>query len=286
MVMFMERKKIIILLSIVILIVLLFFYINYENNSLQISNYEITNNKIPNEFNDYKIIQISDFHNTKSTKLTNTLVKEIENQKPNLILITGDLIDSRTKDINVAIDFVKKIKKCAPIYFVSGNHEARISDYSELKAKLRENDVIILDNKVDAIELNDSKIKVLGIDDPSMVHESSITDKEIIKTEINYLEYDRNSFNILLSHRPELFNVYVENEIDLVLSGHAHGGQIRIPFIGGLVAPNQGLFPKYTSGKYMEQKTTMIVSRGIGNSILPYRINNKPELVIITLKNV
>ena len=87
-----------------------------------------------------------------------------------------------------------------------------------------------------------------------------------------------------LSPRPELFRTYVENNIDLVLTGHAHGGQIRIPFIGGVVAPNQGLFPKYTSGLFTENNTNMIISRGIGNSIIPFRINNRPELVVITLK--
>ena len=117
-----------------------------------------------------------------------------------------------------------------------------------------------------------------------MIHESFVSDSEIIKTELSNLKYDKNQFSILLSHRPEVFNVYVDNKIDLVLTGHAHGGQIRIPFIGGLIAPNQGIFPKYTSGVFEEDATTMIVSRGIGNSILPYRINNRPELVIVTLK--
>lgn len=281
----MRKKTIIILLSIAILVILLIVYLNYENSSLQISNYEIMSNKIPKEFNNYKIIQVSDFHNTKSKKLTEDLISEIKKQKPNSIVITGDLIDSRKTNINVAINFIKQIKDYAPIYFVSGNHEASTNSYSELKTKLIENGATILDNKVEVIELNDSKINILGIDDPAIAHESFVTDEEIVKIEINNLEYDKNNYSVLLSHRPEVLNVYVKNEIDLVLTGHAHGGQIRIPFIGGLVAPNQGLFPKYTSGKLEEKQTTMIVSRGIGNSILPFRVNNNPELVVITLKS-
>lgn len=281
----MKKKTIVILLSIVILVILLIVYLNYENNSLQISNYEIISNKIPKGFNDYKIIQVSDFHNTKSKKLTKDLISEIKKQKPNAIVITGDFIDSRKTDINVGINFIKQIKDYAPIYFVSGNHEASTNSYSELKTKLIENGTTILDNKVEVIELNDSKINILGIVDPAIAHESFVTDEEIVKTEINNLEYDKNNYSVLLSHRPEVLNVYVKNEIDLVLTGHAHGGQIRIPFIGGLVAPNQGLFPKYTSGKLEEKQTTMIVSRGIGNSILPFRVNNNPELVVITLKS-
>ena len=118
-----------------------------------------------------------------------------------------------------------------------------------------------------------------------MAHESFISDSEIVKVELDNTKYIGDKYNILLSHRPELFDTYVEKKIDLILTGHAHGGQIRIPFIGGIVAPNQGFFPKYTSGVIEKNKTTMVVSRGIGNSIIPFRINNRPELVVITLYN-
>ena len=93
-------------------------------------------------------------------------------------------------------------------------------------------------------------------------------------------------YTILLSHRPELFDLYVETEMDLVFSGHAHGGQFRLPFVGGLVAPNQGFFPKYDAGQFNEENTTMIVSRGVGNSIIPIRFNNRPEIVLVTLRNM
>jgi predicted MPP superfamily phosphohydrolase len=90
-------------------------------------------------------------------------------------------------------------------------------------------------------------------------------------------------FTLLLSHRPEMFDTYVEKDVDLVFSGHAHGGQFRIPFVGGVFAPNQGLFPKYDSGIYSEGNTTMVVSRGIGNSAFPFRINNRPEVILVEL---
>ncbi len=188
-------------------------------------------------------------------------------------------------DIDIAIKFVKEINNIAPIYFISGNHEAAINSYSKLKEKLEENKVIILDNKTEILKINESEINLIGIDDPRMAHENTVVDSEIIKVELDNAKYDNSKYSIVLSHRPEVFNTYIEKEIDLVLVGHAHGGQIRIPFIGGVVAPNQGFFPKYTSGMFEENKTTMIVSRGIGNSILPFRINNRPELVVITLNN-
>ena len=280
------KKKIVLILSIAIFLGgLIIYYLNYENTSLIVSNYEIKNNKIPNEFNTFKIVQISDFHNTQSDKLTNNLITQVKLKKPNIIVITGDLIDSNKTDIERAINFVKELKSVAPIYFVLGNHESKGSYYIKLKEELTKNNVIILDNKVDVIQIGDSKLNLLGINDPSVAHEASIPDEQIIKTELSNIKYDNKNYSILLSHRPEVFNIYVENKIDLVLTGHAHGGQIRIPFIGGVVAPNQGFFPKYTRGIFTEDETTMIVSRGIGNSILPFRINNRPELVVIELKS-
>ena len=105
-----------------------------------------------------------------------------------------------------------------------------------------------------------------------------------MNTKLEELHTEQDRFTILLSHRPELFETYVDHDLDLVLSGHAHGGQFRLPFVGGLVAPNQGFFPEYDAGLYSMNHTNMIVSRGIGNSILPFRFNNRPEVIIIELK--
>lgn len=274
-------KKKIIIPIICILLVLSIFYLYFENTELQVTDYNIADSRI---VNDIKIIQISDFHNTTSKALTDSLVSEIESQKPDIIFLTGDLIDSRKTDIDVAISFIKRINN-VPIYFVSGNHEASTDDYSELKERLIESNVKVLDNKTETLKINGTEINLVGIDDPNTVHESFVSDNEIAKSELENTDYDKNKFTVLLSHRPELFSIYVSEKIDLVLSGHAHGGQIRLPFVGGIVAPNQGLFPKYTSGIFEENKTTMIVSRGIGNSIIPFRINNRPELVVIKINN-
>lgn len=275
-------KKKIIILSLAILI--LGCYLYFENTSLITSNYTITSDLLPSEFDNYKIIQISDYHNEKSNRLNEKLLNKIKSENPDIITITGDFIDSRNTNIDVAVDFIKKIKDIAPIYYVMGNHESRISSYKELKEKLEIEGVTVLENETSFLEKEDSKINIIGVNDPDIVHDSMVGDVEIIKDELTTSNYDQHLFSILLCHRPELFNTYVEKNIDLVLSGHAHGGQIRIPFIGGIVAPNQGMFPKYTNGLYNEKNTNMIVSRGIGNSLFPFRVNNQPELVIIHLK--
>ena len=279
-------KKLIIIFSIICLLLILcgtYFY--FENTTLEVSTYQIASNKIPNEFNNYKIIQISDFHNNTSSKLTKKIVEKIKNQKPNIIVITGDLIDSTKTNVDIAIDMIKEIIEIAPIYYVTGNHEARTNEYDNLKSQMIELGVKILENEAQEIQLNNSTINILGINDPSFNKERDILDSEIVKSNMENIQYNKDNFTILLSHRPEVFKIYVEKNIDLVFTGHAHGGQIRLPFIGGIIAPNQGTFPEYTDGIYREKDTTMVVSRGIGNSIIPFRVNNRPELMIVELKS-
>ena len=266
----------------VLLIIIIALYLFYEDNFLQISRYKISNEKLSEDFKGYKIIQISDFHNVKSKIINTQLVKSIKKEKPNIIVITGDFIDAHKTDIDISINLIKQIIDVAPIYYVTGNHEASIKKYKYLKEKLQEIGVNILENKAMKIKEGNSTIELLGINDPSF-EKSNKNRLNIIEDYLNQLNYDKNNFSILLSHRPEVFDIYVEQQFNLVFTGHAHGGQIRIPFIGGLFAPNQGILPKYTSGTYTEKETTMLVSRGIGNSTFPFRINNRPELVIVTL---
>lgn len=146
---------------------------------------------------------------------------------------------------------------------------------------MQEAGVTVLHDSEILLERNGVFVSLIGMDDPSYAAQNSGSlnvDQRI--TELTAKE----SYTILLSHRPELFRLYSEAGIDLVLSGHAHGGQFRLPFVGGLVAPDQGFFPEYDAGQYSDGGTNMIVSRGIGNSIIPIRFNNRPEVVLIELQ--
>ena len=146
--------------------------------------------------------------------------------------------------------------------------------------------VIILDDAQNEINIEGETITLIGVNDPSFQTDYLFGDSETVMcSKLTELHTDGDEFTILLSHRPELFDTYADYNIDLVLSGHAHGGQFRLPFIGGIVAPNQGLFPEYDAGIYTNGGTNMIVSRGIGNSILPLRINNRPEVILIELNS-
>ncbi|MNM79644.1 putative metallophosphoesterase [compost metagenome] len=179
--------------------------------------------------------------------------------------------------------YIDGITDIAPIYFIPGNHESRIESYNELCDRLTSSGVKILNNKNVFIQKDSSSIGLIGLDDPAFIQTSN--QDELFKKLLVDLSKDIDSdFKMLLSHRPEKIVDYKDAKVDLVFSGHAHGGQFRIPFVGGLLAPNQGFFPKYTSGIYKEDNTSMIVSRGLGNSIFPFRINNSPELVVVTLE--
>ncbi len=279
-----HRKGIKIITVILILILGLLVYVHFENTAIQTNEISIYDSKIPPSFDGYKIVQISDLHNAEFGKENENLVNKVKEANPDAIFITGDLIDSNRTNIDLATHFVNEIIKIAPIYFVTGNHEAWISNYSDLEESLRSAGVVILDNEAVLIEKNSEVINLVGLQDPSFAHSTADT-SEILKRYMESVTVDKSNYTILLSHRPETFNWYVSEKINLIFSGHAHGGQFRLPFIGGIVAPDQGMFPKYTAGVFEEGETKMIVSRGLGNSVIPFRINNRPELVVVTLKH-
>ena len=248
-----------------------------SNHKIYISEYEICTDKISSSL---KIVQISDLHNRDWGE---NLSEKIRKQEPDIIAVTGDLIDANHTNIDIAMDLIEDIKSIAPIYYVSGNHEAWSNQYKELKERLLSAGVIVLDDEHCHFEKDKTVYNIIGLSDLSFEDQdlSKSMIEDVIFAKIEQLK-DSN-YNIVLCHRPEIFDVYVKSEVDCVLSGHAHGGQFRLPFIGGIIAPDQGIFPTYTKGVYAEQNTHMIVSAGLGNSIIPVRIFNPPELVVITL---
>jgi uncharacterized protein len=263
-----------------------FFY--FQNNSIVTTQYNFSSDKVPQNFKGYKIVQLSDLHSKSFRNNHSGLVKKVKKVNPDIIVFTGDLIDSDRYDEKISLTLMGKLVQIAPVYYVTGNHEWWSGKFNSLEDKLKDTGVQVMRNTVEEIIIGNDKIQIIGIDDPAKVNESyaerAIAEEDITNS-IKGLEEGVN-FKILLSHRPELFSLYTQYEFDVVFSGHAHGGQVRIPFIGGLVAPNQGLFPEYSSGMHEVDHTTMIVNRGLGNSIIPLRVFNRPEIVVVTLKRV
>lgn len=255
------------------------------NKALMVSTISISSSHIPAAFSGFRIAQVSDLHNTEFGKNNAELLKLLSENRPDIIAITGDLIDANHTDVGIALGFVQESVRIAPTYYVTGNHEAASPQYDTLKAGLEEARVIVLEDEAVSLERNGETITLLGLGDPDFTVNGDMFGETsaMVSTKLKNLDDGEGGYTILLSHRPELFETYVNCGTDLVFAGHAHGGQFRLPFIGGLVAPNQGLFPQYDAGLYTDGSTSMVVSRGIGNSIIPFRINNRPEIVLVEL---
>ncbi len=284
----MKTRKI--LLPIIIVLAVVFaleLYLAWENKTIVTTKIEVVSEKIPESFSGYKIVHISDLHNTEFGFRNRRLIRKIREADPDIIVMTGDMVDMYRPHISVAVRLGEKLSEIAPTYFVTGNHDVKAVGREELLAGFEKCGVETLKNKKVILEKDGEKISLMGIDDPKFLDDTmSGNDRENTEKALKKLaEKSGESFKILLAHRPEMIDIYSALEIDLVLSGHAHGGQINIPGKGGIIAPGQGWFPDFYEGLYEVGETQMIVNRGLGNSAFPFRINNKPEIIIAELKS-
>jgi len=260
-----------------IVLLVLIFSVWYENYRLVVSSYDYKNNKISGDLEGYRIVQISDLHNAEFGKNNKNLITKIAELSPDLIVVTGDLVDSEHTDIDVAIDFIEDISGICPIYYVTGNHEHWLSDTDrqDLLEDIKNTGAAVLDNERTTINVGNASFELIGLDDKSLGDDT-------LENLMNGCSND--DLTIVLAHEPQYINNYSAAEADIVLSGHAHGGQFILPFVGAVFAPGQGFFPQYTSGAYQMKDTTMYVSRGLGNSVIPVRLFNDPEVVCIDLR--
>ena len=252
-------------------LLLLSLYIMWENLTVGMTNYSLQEAALPASFNGFRIAHVSDLHNSRLWK---QVISLLQVQQPDIICITGDLVDSLHTNVEAALTFASEAVKIAPCYYVTGNHELAldVSVRETLLDGLEELGVTVLHNAEVTLISDSEQIRLFGASWGSSAYMGIAADDDC--------------YRILLSHAPEEFPSYASAGFDLVLSGHAHGGQFRIPFVGGLVAPGQGLFPQYDSGIYRNGKTDMVLSRGVGNSIIPLRIFNRPEVILIELQTV
>lgn len=256
---------------------------------IDITKITCTFENLPPEFKKTKILHISDLHNKLFGKDQLLLINIIKRIKPSYIFITGDLIDEKSHDIKNTLNLLDGILTLGPIYYVTGNHEWVRKDRSkELFLYMEKRGINILHDKVMRICRGSNYIQIMGVDDPfKWVAHGGYNEKTYIKKYLDTINWmnrqRRENFTILLAHRPEFMKYYSKKEINLVFAGHAHGGLIRIPHIGGLIAPHQGILPIYTEGLIKSGKTSLIISRGLGDSGIPLRINNNPELVVVYL---
>ncbi len=260
------------------LIIILIIWILKENKNLEVTDYIIEDKKIPQGFNGFKIAQLSDLHNWEIGKGNKRIVEALWDIKPDIIVVTGDFLDHRKTKVDVCIKLSREIVKIAPVYFINGNHEIVCWDeYVTLRKEFENLGVVVLENSFAEIEKGGEKIRLCGL------HETGYIVHENVREELSKIDNDTSDYKILLAHKPEMFGAY--DGYSLILSGHSHGGQIRVPFVGGIFAPGQGLLPEFDGGKYQDGEKTMIVSRGLGNSLFPVRVNNRPEIVMVELRS-
>lgn len=270
-----------------LLIVLLLYIFLYVNNHwIVVKDYELHFEDLPENFSGMTIVHLSDLHDATFGKDQKRLIKKVKKEQPDYIFFTGDFVDSNRYELHNSLQVIDELVNIAPIYYVIGNHEVATNKVDDIVETLEEIGVTVLQNDAVTITRGLQALTIGGIDDPLMRVSEQINDESIIASNIekafsNVGEVDQ--FKLLLSHRPEFLDVYAQQNLQVVFAGHAHGGQVRLPLIGGLVSPGQGWFPEYTSGVYQSFSTKMVVNRGLGNSLIPFRIFNFPEVVVVTL---
>ena len=257
----------------------------WGNRSLQVQEVAVDCPGLPAAFQGFRLAQVSDLHNAAFGRDNARLLAALAQADPEIILLTGDLADSWRTNLAVALSFARQAAAIAPVYYVPGNHEARLAQYTAFAA---------------ALEAAGSKCWQTGPSpwygavggSPSPGWPTPALPRgpghlrpaeAILGDALAALRLSSQPFPLLLAHRPEWFPLYAEGGAALVFSGHAHGGQVRLPGIGGLFAPGQGLFPRYDGGLYRRGPARMVVSRGLGNSLFPLRVGNRPEVVVATL---
>jgi predicted MPP superfamily phosphohydrolase len=280
-------KNTLVVSLIVIAVLLALFVFSYiQNNALSVTTYLVASEKLPSAFNGYRIVQLSDLHGKAFGARQQRLLRAIRRQKPDLIVFTGDMIANDTPgNRSRSLTLMRGLAQLAPVYWVTGNHD-RVAAITAIERALTAAGVNVLANRGVPITRSGSRIWLSGIDDPSFGSAAASKDTERIVNETMDRSLDERTkgmFSLLLAHRPELLPYYARKGFDLVFTGHAHGGQVRLPGIGPLYAPGQGFLPKLAEGLHRESGTAMIVNRGLGNSDFPQRLFNRPEIVVVTL---
>ena len=263
-----------------LLVVLLIAFLLYDSNTRIVTDeYTLYYEALPVSFNGYRIVQLTDIHAAGFGSGQTELIEAVSDANPNIIVITGDLIDS-PEDLEIVQPLIESLPAVAPVYFVTGNHEWASDALPELIERLKGSGVTVLQNEYTRLTVGDESIVLAGADDPNGPRDMK-TPEELV-AQIRSSEGD--PFIVLLEHRNSFLDRLAELNIELVMCGHAHGGVIRLPLVGGVFGPSMEWFPDYTSGVYTENCTNMIVSRGLGNGTGIPRFLNNPQVLVAILR--
>lgn len=256
------------------------FLIKDSRDDLEISRYEVKSQKLPESFDGFKIVQLSDLHGAEFGEDGMGLVEKVEELEPDIIALTGDFVTDEG-DLAAVEKLAARLTELCPVYFVSGNHEFGSGLAVKVRNILERAGVKYLSNEYLTISRGEDEILLGGVEDP-LAYADMLSPDELAQ-KMNDAAPD--AFKILLGHRNYWMTEYPELPVDLIFCGHAHGGLIRIPGVGGLIGTDRRLFPDFDAGEYNNGRYTLIVSRGLGNSVPIPRVFNRPEIVCVELSS-
>lgn len=256
------------------------FLIKDSRDDLEISRYEVKSQKLPESFDGFKIVQLSDLHGAEFGDDGMELVEKVKELEPDIIALTGDFVTDEG-DLAAVEKLAARLVKLCPVYFVSGNHEFGSGLAVKVRNILERAGVKYLSNEYLTISRGEDEILLGGVEDP-LAYADMLSPDELAQ-KMNDAAPD--AFKILLGHRNYWMTEYPELPVDLIFCGHAHGGLIRIPGVGGLIGTDRRLFPDFDAGQFNNGRYTLIVSRGLGNSVPIPRIFNRPEIVCVELSS-
>lgn len=271
---------------------LLFALCKYYNQVLQCEYYTVTDSELPLEFDGMRLVLISDLHEQQFGKENERLLQRILEQKPDCVMIAGDLLIKGTELRSYKVlPFLEKLCRKVPVYYAPGNHEeylereCGVGVYQKYLDDLEKIGVRYLSNQTIEIDRNGKKLFVTGLHLQKKFFAKFYEKVSLQKEDIEeLLGKKREGYEILLAHNPTYYPIYSQWGANLVLSGHVHGGIVILPFVGGVISTTYQFFPKYDFGKFQEGKATMILSRGLGVHTIKVRLFNKPEISVITLR--
>lgn len=251
-----------------------YIIIGFTRTELEVTEYTYSSTKLPREFDGYKIVHLSDLHHKNFGENQSELIELIKAQEPDLILLTGDIVDKKHTDMSSVENLFKGIEGLAPVYCVTGNHELD-PQASNQYYKLR-----VLMDKYGVIDIDDDFAKITEGDSSIFIHGQKFRSYYVT----DYLpKADAGTFNILMYHCSDYFDLISDYGYDIILSGHSHGGIVRLPFVGGVFGNSGDYFPDYAGGVFKKDNCTLFANRGLGDAKIP-RFYNPPEIISITLK--
>ena len=288
-------------------LLLLAIFLQWSRKSIKITTYSYSDSRLPQDLDGLRIVHLSDLQSETFGKNQRCLLTKTAAAKPDFIVFTGDLADRNHTNYEAGLTLMKGLAEIAPVYYVDGNHELALpqKDISQMNDAMRRMGIHLLLNSSGAFSYGQGQLYLMGISEETLYRakvsggalaegqmssrgkvSDTDVDEKVIEDAFGALtaELPEGAFTVLLVHEPQFLEVYAKYGMGLIFTGHAHGGQIRLPFTQGLFAPGQGILPKLTSGMHRSGSSTMVISRGLGNSTFPFRVFNRPEIVVVTLK--